>query len=500
MLRGVNSGQPAATMSEMTSAHFPVRCGDACVAGCGLPGYCLRSAAIVLLLLSGSQFLPAQRQRASPMPATDQDALTRAVSFYEQGRMQDAEPALINILSRYPQNGLANETLGLIYAQQGAVDRALPYLTRAAEAPSSTAADHANLGAALLKLGRAPAALPELQTASRLDPLNADTASELGQAYMLNHDPVRASRAFAAAAKISPPDADLLYNWALALSETGATQQAASMLARIPSAKMSAEADSLAGDMEEKLGQYMAAVKYYQNAATKDPSEANLYALTIEFLRHWTWDDAQKVAEFGRARYPESARMEVALGIACYGSGQFPRAVRIFSGLLDKDPENASYADLMGRTCSNMNEEESAACARMIAFAKRHPKNALAAVYAAESILHQPAGEQDMGSAESLLKGAIAADPALPEAYYQMGILDQQRLQWQASAAILEKAVALRPSFASAHYRLARAYARLGKSERAKEEIALQQKYRQQETERLDASLKNVSIFLPSPQ
>lgn len=442
----------------------------------------------VLLLLAGGRYLRAQQQE-----------LTQAISLYNQGHIREAEPLLQNILRSHPRNGTANETLGLIYAGQGELERALPYLSRAAQVPSSPAIYHANLGVAYLKLGRTAAALPELKTAAQLDPTNAETASELGQAYVLNHEPKDAAAAFAAAARLAPPSADLLYNWALALSESRATRQAAAVLARIPKSDMSAEADSLNGDLQERLGHYMAAVHSYQSAADKDPSEANLYALTVEFLRHWTWGEAQKVAEFARTKYPASRRIQLALGIAYYGGGHYSQAAGIFSDLLTQAPENNTYADLLGRSCSSISEGQSAACIQLITFAIHHPKNAAAAVYAAENILHQP-GEQNLSSAKHLLSNAIASNPRLPTAYYQMGVLDQRQLKWKASAAMLEKAVALNPSLASAHYRLARAYARMGNMKKAKEEIALQRKYSQQETNQLDANLKSITIFLPTSE
>lgn len=451
-----------------------------------------------ILLLCSCSVLQGQKSHVTAPDAERQD-IARAASLYDQGRMQEAEPLLRKILSQDPQSEPANEMLGLIYAQQGAIERALPYLTRAAEAPSSSATNHANLGAALLKLGRPTAALRELKVASRLDPGNAETASELGQAYMLNHDPAEGAKAFAAAARAAPPGSDLLYNWALALFDAGQTQSAASVLARISSADMSAEADSLAADVDERLGHFMPAVKHYQSAAAKDPSEVNLYALALEFLHHWTWAEARKVATFGTTKYPESKRMQLALGIAEYGSGQYPQAAAIFSTLLQSDPENAKYADLLGRSCSRISDSQNAACGQIIDFAERHPKNASICTYAAEQILHQPGSKQDMEVAKRLLKNAIAADPKLPEAYYQMGSLYLQERQLMASADMLKKAIALRPSYASAHYHLAQVYARQKEPEKAKEEIELQKKYNQQETARLDANLKGVSIFLPAP-
>lgn len=446
----------------------------------------LLAAITAFVLLAGGGRLHAQQQK-----------LTQAISLYNQGHTREAEPLLKDILRGHPRNGVANETLGLIYAGQGELERALPYLSRAAQAPSSSATDHANLGAAYLKLGRATAALPELKAAARLAPTNAETASELGQAYVLNHDPKDGAAAFAAAARLAPPSADLLYNWALALSKTGATQQAASVLSRIPKSGMSAEADSLNGDVQERLGHFMAAVRAYQSAANKDPNEVNLYTLTVEFLRHWTWGEAEKVAKFARTKYPASRRIQLALGIAYYGGGHYSKAAGIFSNLLTQAPESTTYADLLGRSCSSMDEEQSRACAQLIPFAEHHPKNAASAVYAAEEILHQP-GRRNLASAERLLRIAITSDPHLPEAYYQMGVLDQQQQNWRASATVLRKAVALRPSFASAHYRLARAYAQLGNMKEAKKEIALQRKYSQQETNQLDANLKSVTIFLPA--
>ena len=452
----------------------------------------------MILLLCGCAVLQGQNSHLTSREMERRD-IARAASLYDQGRMQDAEPLLRKIISQDPRNEAANEMLGLIYAQQGAIERALPHLTRAAEAPSSPATYHANLGAALLKLGRPTAALHELKLASRMDPGNAETASELGQAYMLNHNPAEGAKAFAAAASAAPPGPDLLYNWALALFDAGEPQSATSVLARISSADMSAEADSLAGDIDERLGHFMSAVRHYQSAAAKDPSEVNLYALALEFLHHWTWAEARKVATFGTTKYPESKRMHLALGIAEYGSGQYPQAAAVFSTLLQSDPENAKYADLLGRSCSRISDSQNAACGQIIDFAERHPKNASICTYAAEQILHQPGSKQDMDVAKRLLKNAIAADPKLPEAYYQMGTLYLQERQLEASAEMLKKAIALRPSYASAHYHLAQVYARQKEPEKAKEEIELQKKYNQQETARLDANLKSVSIFLPAP-
>lgn len=73
-----------------------------------------------------------------------------------------------------------------------------------------------------------------------------------------------------------------------------------------------------------------------------------------------------------------------------------------------------------------MTEGQRAGCVQTVVFAEHHPKNAAAAIYAAESILHRPGGEPELGKAGLLLKRAIAADPRQPDVYYQMEILDHQ--------------------------------------------------------------------------
>lgn len=314
---------------------------------------------------------------------------------------------------------------------------------------------------------------------------------------MLVKQPGPAAAAFQVAALADPANNDLRYNWALALSESNNPQQAATVLAALPpDVAASDQVQSLAGDLDEKLGNYKSAVLHYQAAAQTNPSDANIYALTVELLRHWTWSEALTIANFGASRYPQSIHFQVAAGIALYGDSKYPAAAQTFSTLLAQDPENALYADLLGRSCSLIAEGEVAGCQRLDDFARTHRGNARAAMYAATAILHRPAAEQDTPRAELLLNQSITADPTLADAFYQLGVLHQQRSQWKESAAVLEKAIALRPAYAEAHYRLSRAYAHLGLRDEAQKQIALQQQYAQQEKDHLNTRLQEVVTFL----
>ncbi|MGB6131614.1 MAG: tetratricopeptide repeat protein [Acidobacteriaceae bacterium] len=442
--------------------------------------------------------VPAQTQERV-LSSADRAALHQALADEDAGRLRQAEPVLRRLAERYPANDQVSEALGLLYAEGGEITQALPYLRRACRDAPQSAIDHANLGTAWLKLGQARRASAELTVAAGLEPGNAQTLSALGQAYMLLQQPAQAGDAFGRAAAIEPDNPDLLYNWAVALADQAKPQQAVDVLNRIPEREMSDAAESLAGELEEKLGHFMAAVAHDQRAAQMNPSEANLYLLCVEFLRHWAWDDARKAAEFGAARYPDSLRMRLALGVALYGDKKFQDAARVFAGLLHQHPDNSMVAEMLGRTCEEV-EGADASCQRLEDFARGHADNPEAAAYAARQILERPHSAADLEQADRLLAEATAADPRNGDAWYELGRVDAERGLWQQSAQALEKATALRPEFGPAHLQLATAYRHLGRLADEKRQLALFQGCTQQEKNEIDAKVRAMTVFLERNQ
>ncbi len=461
----------------------------------GLAPAC-RTASLAAAFLLSSLLTSAQTPPSHSLTGTDQASLKRALDAYDAGDLKTAEPLLVALASRHPSSYEANEALGSLYAESGRTDLAIASLRRACRIAPQQGLAHANLGAAYLKGSQLDEAVSELKTSLKLDPHNGSTLSNLGQAWMLKGKPRDAAPAFAEAAALRPDDPQLAYDLALALYESGSLKEAGAALGRISPEGSSDQVESLAGDVAEKLGDFKAAFQHYQAAAQKNPSDQNIYALAIELLRHWTWDQAFTVASFGESRYPESTHFRVLEGIARYGGSKFPESAAIFSGLLATDPGNSLYADLLGRSCGALAEDATAECSGLTEFAQRHPENAQAATYAAVSLLHQPAATQDKAEVKRLLDQAIAADPKAADAYFQRGVLEQSQLQWKESVTSLERAIELRPTYPEAHYRLSRAYAHLGMREQAQQEIALQQKFSQDAKDSLNAHLQEVVTFL----
>lgn len=450
----------------------------------------------ILCVFGAAACLPGQVPLRPKVAAGSDTERRAALAAYDDGRTVEAKAMLNRLSPRYPHDYAVQEALGLVDAESGDTAAALPHLLAAVAARPKDAGANANLGAAYLALKQIPQAVEALSKAASLDTSNPETESNLGRALFLGNQPAAAADALGRASGLRPDDADVRYDWALALDASHQSAAAFGVLEGIAPTKRSASVEALWGDVAEHAGRFKDAAQHMQTATQLDPSEQNLYALTVELLRHWTWQPAGKIADFGMAKYPRSERLRFAKGVSLYGDTQFAKAADVFADLVQQSPDNASYGDLLGRSCAALGGTESAKCEGLTALAEQHPENARLSVFAAISILHRPDNAADLGHAETLLRQSLARDSTFAETWYQLGVLQQQRGQWEDSEASLRKAIGLRPQYAEAHYRLSRAYAHTGNRAQANEEIALQKRYAQQEKDASDAQLKEVTIFL----
>jgi len=426
----------------------------------------------------------------------DNQLFEQATSAMQSGHLATAEHILLELRARHPHAFPIDESLGLLYAEENHLHRALPVLAAAVRDNPAEPVAHANLGDALLKLGHSQQAARELAISAKLNPEDAATQSSLAQAYMLLHKPGLAVPAFEAALRQNGNDPVLLYNTALACYQAGMPAKAEPLLARMPGVENSAEAQSLYGDVDEAMTRYKQAAQHYAAAARLDPSEPNVYMVGVEFLRHWTFDAAIKEFLAGVQRFPGSTRMKVGLGIAYYGGSYYDKAIPVFSELLAQHPDNAMYAELLGRDCIVPGEGTMPQCADLVRFAEKHPHNARIATDAAIAILHGPRDPKQAALARSLLARAMQADPKLADAHFAMGLLLQEEGKWPESIPELQEATRLKPDDAVAHYRLALADSHAGRMQQAHQEIALDLKYSHAQRAETNARLKAVTTFL----
>lgn len=453
-----------------------------------------RQVAVVGLCLAAE--LSGAQLASDPTRDAIESEFQAAMTAQDQGDLGLAESLLIDLHKNHPGIFAVDESLGLLYVARKEITEALPLLEAATrEEPASDVA-HANLGAAYSTLYRDQEALGEFQRAARLNPANAETQQALGQLWMETHQPERAAEAFAMALAHKPGDFSILLNRALALHEAGQNTQAAEILISLPGADQSAEAQSLLGDVKENLGGYKEAAQHYARAAELEPAEARVWMLGVEFLRHWTFDAAIREFEAASAKFPQSVRMRLGLGAAYFGNASYTKAVPVFADLLEMDPDNGLYAAMLGQSCTALSGEASPRCSALLAFTQAHPGNADIATFAAATIVEGTATDEQIGKARKLLEAAIADDPKLAQAQYEMGVLMQNEADWAGSVPYLEAAIALKPDFAKAHYRLALAYWRSGHKKEGEEEMELEKKYRQRQQDDMDQHLRQITTFL----
>ena len=443
-----------------------------------------------LLVLS-----PAMIRSQSPQAEMERE-FQAAMAAEDRGDLAQAEALLTKLHAAHPGIFAVDESLGLLYAQRGQSSEALSLLQAAVrEQPSSDAA-HANLGAALYQLHRNAEAVAEFERAVKLNPANAQAEQSLGRVLMEAHRPADAAVALMAALRQTPDDRDLQLDCVTALLAADRLPDARKILTNFADADHNARALLLTAQADEQEKDYASAAKHFTRAAELDPSEENVWQLSLELLRHWTFDAAAIELRAASVRYPDSKRLRLGLGAAYFGDAKYPEAITVFADLLEGDPDNAMDAEMLGTACNVVMTEARPRCAVLIHYAETHPKDARVSAYAAAYLLDQSDSRSQRPLARKLLEAALASDSKLPEAQFRMGKFLQDDNLWKESIPFLERAIVLKPDYATAHYRLARAYWRTGRKQDGDAQMELQKKFSHQEAEDLDRRLRQITRFV----
>lgn len=452
----------------------------------------------VLLALSGCAALLC----AQSAPGQGLDAAYQAAEAdYSAGHYAQAAHRLETVLPEATKSFAVHELLGLVYASMAENAKALDQLRLAVELKPEDAAARTNLGATLLQAGQETEAAEQFRKALELEPANYDANHNLGELYAKNGQVAQAQPLLAAAYRMKPEVYDNGYNLAMADFLLGRLDAARQVIAELLKKENRGELHSLLAQIEEKQGNSVKAASEYETAAHLEPSEDNLFNWGSEMLLHRTYEPAITIFATAAERYPDSARLQIGLGLAQYSRGNYDQAVKALLKAASLTPSDPRCYYFLSKAYDSSPGEAGEVVQAFRRYAALEPDNALAQYYYALSLWkgRRSAGAApDLNQVEALLKKAIALNDRLPEAHLQLGDLYADQHQYEKSVPEYERALALNPNLPDAHFRLATDYVHLGQREKAQPEFAAYQKLRAEHLAEMDKEQLEVKQFVYS--
>jgi tetratricopeptide (TPR) repeat protein len=274
--------------------------------------------------------------------------------------------------------------------------------------------------------------------------------------------------------------------------------------AREHTRKMLASADTAdahrsLGELEERLGDPLEAVREYERAALMDPSEQNYFEWGAELLLHRADQPAVEVFTKGSRAHPDSERMLAGLGAALYASGNSEEAARKLCQASDLKPADPAPYMFLGKMEKAARAVLPCSEQKLARFAQDQPGNALGNYYYG-LVLWKRNREAPISpglqQAEALLKKAVAIDPKFGEAYLQLGILHSGRGEFQLAIRDYKEAIEGSPQLGEPHYRLGSAYRRTGDESKAELEFRTYEQMEKAESAAIESQRRELRQFL----
>lgn len=341
------------------------------------------------------------------------------------------------------------------------------------------------------------------------DPSSFNANHRLGQVLIENGKPAEAVSYLERAAKADPGNYENSYDLALANANAGNYERARESAKSLVALHDKAELHHLLGDVEEKLGDPLEAVRQYQRAAELDPKEPYLFDWGSELLLHHAPEPAIEVFTRGNHLFPRSERMLIGLGAALFAHGSNDEAMRSICQASDLNPDDPSPYLFLGK----MQRAEAAPSPEVVEKLRRfvtlHPENAEANYYYAFALWKLRKVQPERASVEeitALLDKSVQLDPKLATASLQLGIVHFESGNSSAAISDYQRAIEIDPHMEEAHYRLAQAYRQSGEADKAKEEVKRYEECVKESAQQTDRERHEIRQFVyrlrdqPSPE
>jgi tetratricopeptide (TPR) repeat protein len=273
------------------------------------------------------------------------------------------------------------------------------------------------------------------------------------------------------ASNLKPGDYENSYDLALANTHVGNYESARDRAQNLLVYSDTAELHHLLGDVQEKLGNSLEAVRDYERAAELDPREPYVFDWGSELLLHHAPEPAVEVFTRGNRLFPHSVRMLIGLGAAWFARGSYDQAVQRICQASDLNPNAPLPYLFMGKMQRAEPTPSEEIVEKLRRFVELQPENAEAYYYYAVGLWKLRKESQDAAQIESLLNQAIRLDPKFAAAYVQRGILYSEQKDYSRAISDYQQAIHADPQTEEAHYRLAQAYRKTGDADKSEAEL-----------------------------
>jgi tetratricopeptide (TPR) repeat protein len=299
--------------------------------------------------------------------------------------------------------------------------------------------------------------------------------------------------------RINPQDFENEYQLALALKESGELGQARDHVQKLLASHDDAGVHRLAGELEEKRGDPLAAVHEFERAVREDPSEQNYFEWGSELLLHRAVWQAKDIFTAAIDVYPKSERMLTALGAALFAGALYDDAARRLCEASDLDPGDPEPYIFLGKVEISSPNPLPCVEQKLERFLAQRPEDPVASYFYAMTLWKQKGQAIDpptLDRVRDLLALAVKLDPACSDAYLQLGVLEATRRDYPKAIEFYSKAIEVNPQMSEAHYRLGMAYDRVGDKMKATEQLRLHDELEKQQAAEVEKQRKEVKQFV----
>ncbi|MCZ6722073.1 MAG: tetratricopeptide repeat protein [Proteobacteria bacterium] len=365
---------------------------------------------------------------ASPAPPAREShsLLTESAALLDDGKLEQAETLLRDLLAHEPRNPDGLHLLGLALAGFGRTEEAAERVANALRLRPDAASYHNSFGMLLLSAGDPSAALDSFREAIALEPKFTTAQSNAANALRLLGRNAEAVAGYWQALKLEPENAELHSNLGAALIKLDRLDEAITHFERAVSlnSEMSPAWINL-GLAYERFGRPVEAFACFHRAAGAAPHDATVSEPMQRIVR------ALSDADPSTVRFSE------------------------WAGAAPDDPE--PYLELATRLRRENCLEHSIQIYEAVI--KRYPNHAEA--HSDLGITQVMAG--DLQEAAANFGQAIALEPDSAEAHNNLAILLQQFGRYDEALDIYAMASTIRPDFVQAQYNRAQLLLLLGR-------------------------------------